>query len=40
VDSASIIQAAGWQTPAMLSRYTRKLGAKQGAIAKYVARHK
>lgn len=40
VDGASIMQAAGWRTPAMLTRYTRKLSAKRGAIAKYHARHK
>jgi hypothetical protein len=40
VDGACIMQAAGWSTPAMLTRYTRRLDAKRGAIAKYHARHK
>jgi hypothetical protein len=34
------MQAAGWRTPAMLARYTRKLEAKRGELAKYHARHK
>jgi integrase len=35
VDSAAIMQAAGWSTPRMLTRYTQKLDAKRGAIARF-----
>jgi integrase len=35
VDSAAIMQAAGWSTPRMLARYTQRLNAKRGAIARY-----
>jgi integrase len=35
VDSAAIMQAAGWSTPRMLARYTQRLDAKRGAIARY-----
>jgi integrase len=38
VETAAILQAAGWKSPAMLARYTRKLEAKRGAIARYYAR--
>jgi hypothetical protein len=41
VDAENVTQAAGWSTPAMLTRYNRVLEAKRGAIAKYhAARHK
>lgn len=35
VDSAAVMQAAGWSTPRMLARYTQRLDAKRGAIARY-----
>jgi integrase len=40
VEGAAIMQAAGWTTPRMLARYTSKLNAKRGAIARYYARRK
>jgi site-specific recombinase XerD len=39
-EAAGIMQAAGWTTPRMLARYTRKLAAGQGVVAKYHAKHK
>lgn len=38
VNDAAVMQAAGWQSPEMLTRYTRKLSAKRGAIAQYYGR--
>lgn len=35
IDGAAIQQAAGWSTPRMLARYTGKLAAKRGAIARF-----
>jgi hypothetical protein len=35
VDSASIMQAAGWSTLRILTRYTARLNAKRGAIARF-----
>lgn len=40
VEGAAIMQAAGWSTPRMLARYTSKLSAKRGAIARYYARRR
>lgn len=40
VEGAAIMQAAGWTTPRMLARYTAKLGAKRGAIARYYSPRK
>jgi site-specific recombinase XerD len=40
VEGAAIMQAAGWTTPRMLARYTAKLSAKRGAIARYYSRRK
>jgi len=39
VDSAAIMQAAGWTTARMLARYTAKLNAKRGAIARFYHMH-
>jgi site-specific recombinase XerD len=40
-ETAGIMQAAGWSSPAMLARYTRKLTGKRGVMAKRDAkRHK
>jgi integrase len=38
IEGAAIMQAAGWTTPRMLTRYTGKLAAKRGAVAQYHAR--
>jgi hypothetical protein len=38
VETASIMQAGGWRSPEMLTRYSRKLAAKRGAISYYYAR--
>jgi site-specific recombinase XerD len=35
MDLASIMQAGGWATPLMVSRYTEKLTARRGAVARY-----
>jgi site-specific recombinase XerD len=40
VEGAAIMQAAGWTTPRMLARYTSKLSAKRGAIARFYARRR
>jgi site-specific recombinase XerD len=40
VEGAAIMQAAGWTTPRMLARYTSKLTAKRGAIARFYARRR
>jgi integrase/recombinase XerD len=40
VEGAAIMQAAGWTTPRMLARYTSRLSAKRGAIARYYSRRK
>jgi integrase len=42
IEGAAIMQAAGWKSPTMLTRYTRKQNAKRGAVAQYHAarRHK
>jgi hypothetical protein len=37
-EGAAIMQAAGWKSPTMLTRYTRKQNAKRGAGAQYHAR--
>jgi integrase len=37
VEAAAIIQA--WTTPRMPARYTQKLSAKKGAIARYYVKH-
>jgi site-specific recombinase XerD len=38
VETAAVMQAGGWRSPEMLTRYTRKLSAKRGAISRYYAR--
>jgi hypothetical protein len=38
VETAAILQAAGWQSTEMLTRYTKKHEAKRGAISRYYAR--
>jgi integrase len=35
LELGAIMQAGGWTTPRMLARYTSKLTAKRGAIARY-----
>lgn len=35
MDLASVMQAGGWATPLMVSRYTEKLTARRGAVARY-----
>ncbi len=34
IDAASIMQAGGWTSVRMVARYTSKLAAKRGAIAR------
>jgi site-specific recombinase XerD len=35
LDVASVMQAGGWSTPRMVARYTEKLTAHRGAVARY-----
>jgi site-specific recombinase XerD len=35
MDMASVMQAGGWSTPRMIARYTEKLTARRGAVARY-----
>jgi site-specific recombinase XerD len=35
MDMASVMQAGGWTTPRMVARYTEKLTARRGAVARY-----
>jgi hypothetical protein len=35
MDLASVMQAGGWATPHMVARYTEKLTARRGAVARY-----
>lgn len=35
MDLPSVMQAGGWSTPVMVSRYTEKLTARRGAVARY-----
>jgi site-specific recombinase XerD len=35
MDLASVMQAGGWATPLMVSRYTEKLTARRGAVARF-----
>jgi site-specific recombinase XerD len=35
LDIASVMQAGGWTTPRMVARYTEKLTANRGAVARY-----
>lgn len=37
IDLASIMQAGSWKSPAMVARYSAKLSAKRGAVARYYA---
>jgi integrase len=37
VETGAVMQAGGWRSPEMLSRYTRKLQAKRGAISRFYA---
>lgn len=38
LDVGSVMQAGGWSTPRMVARYTERLSAKRGAVAKYYGR--
>jgi site-specific recombinase XerD len=38
LDLASVMQAGGWATPSMVARYTQKLTARRGAVARFYAR--
>ena len=38
MDVASVMQAGGWTTPRMVARYTEKLTARRGAVARYYGR--
>jgi integrase/recombinase XerD len=41
LEIGAVMQAGGWTTPRMLARYTSKLAAKRGAIARYYShRHR
>jgi integrase len=40
IEGAAIMQAAGWTTPRMLTRYTKHLAAERGAVARHYAKHK
>jgi hypothetical protein len=35
LDLASVMQAGGWTTPAMVARYTQKISATRGAVARF-----
>lgn len=35
---AAVMQAGGWSTPRMVARYSEKVAAKQGAVARYYAK--
>jgi site-specific recombinase XerD len=37
-DIASVMQAGGWTTPRMIAKYTEKLTARRGAVARYYGR--
>lgn len=37
IDLASIMQAGSWKSPAMVARYSAKVSAKRGAVARYYA---
>jgi site-specific recombinase XerD len=37
LDMAAVMQAGGWRSPEMLSRYCRKISAQRGAISRYHA---
>lgn len=37
-DLASVMQAGGWSTPRMVARYSEKVAASQGAVARFYAR--
>jgi site-specific recombinase XerD len=39
LDHATVMQAGGWKSTGMLARYTRKLAASRGAVARFYARH-
>jgi len=38
LDVGSVMQAGGWSTPRMVARYTERISAKRGAVAKYYGR--
>jgi hypothetical protein len=38
LDMASVMQAGGWTTPRMVAKYTQKLTARRGAVARYYGR--
>lgn len=38
LDMASVMQAGGWTTPRMVARYTERLTARRGAVARYYGR--
>lgn len=38
LDVGSVMQAGGWTTPSMVARYTERLAAKRGAVAKFYGR--
>jgi site-specific recombinase XerD len=38
MDMASVMQAGGWTTPRMVARYTQRLTARRGAVARYYGR--
>jgi len=38
LDLGSVMQAGGWTTPRMVARYTERLAAKRGAVAKFYGR--
>jgi integrase len=40
IEGAAIMQAAGWRSPEMLTRYTRKIQAGRGAVARYYAKRR
>jgi hypothetical protein len=35
LDIASVMQAGGWRSPTMVARYTEKLTAQRGAVARF-----
>lgn len=38
LDVAAVMQAGGWKTPRMVARYTERLTAKRGAVARFYGR--
>jgi hypothetical protein len=38
LDIAGIMQAGGWASPTMVARYSEKITARRGAIARYYNR--